>query len=430
MERKDLQEEFEELMTLYLFGELPEDDNQRLNHIIEQNFELKKRYDNYLKMQGGLKLHSKSLTEIISNTTPRETSKRKTLINNPIYRFLAIAAILVFAFSVYWISKNKISQTNEELSFETIGQCDLNQLKTGVLRSDQKSFCDVRIVGKTGVIHFRIFSESEVNILHLPKTEKESLSLFLVRGKLLLNESIQSSNKTTLYINGTQIRLLGTKVLLENSERGSSVKVWDGSVNVQSGIRYLLPFLSEKKSVESLFPNLNPEEIDLFKDVFSETISDSQIEIHSELVSKELEMMKLALLNETGNDPQKIFIELKEIKERVIANSSVRKKIKLNSTSLDRLQSLSDRLGTSESIEAETRIDSPGNGEKKTPEWKENGSDLKNKSSPVRLGIKTVKLKDGSELKGNLIQYENRYILETNGKKRAIMAKEVESISF
>ncbi|EMF41781.1 hypothetical protein LEP1GSC067_2474 [Leptospira interrogans serovar Lora str. TE 1992] len=52
------------------------------------------------------------------------------------------------------------------------------------------------------------------------------------------------------------------------------------------------------------------------------------------------------------------------------------------------------------------------------------------KEEPIRLGDKTIKLKDGSELKGNLIQYEDRYIIEIEGKKRVILSKDVESISF
>lgn len=40
------------------------------------------------------------------------------------------------------------------------------------------------------------------------------------------------------------------------------------------------------------------------------------------------------------------------------------------------------------------------------------------KEEPIRLGDKTIKLKDGSEWKGNLIQYEDRYIIEVEGKKK------------
>lgn len=55
MENKDLQEEFEELMSLFLFGETGSEENKRLNEIITLHPELEKRYDNYVKMQTGLK---------------------------------------------------------------------------------------------------------------------------------------------------------------------------------------------------------------------------------------------------------------------------------------------------------------------------------------------------------------------------------------
>lgn len=65
MESKDLQEEFEELMSLFLFGETKSEEEKRLNEIISLYPEFKKRYDNYVKLQTGLKQHKTGLEKVL-----------------------------------------------------------------------------------------------------------------------------------------------------------------------------------------------------------------------------------------------------------------------------------------------------------------------------------------------------------------------------
>ncbi|AMX59569.1 hypothetical protein IQB76_01230 [Leptospira borgpetersenii serovar Hardjo-bovis] len=69
MENKDLQEEFEELMSLFLFGETELKENKRLNEIIALHPEFEKRYNNYVKMQMGLKQHKLVLEQILSESS-------------------------------------------------------------------------------------------------------------------------------------------------------------------------------------------------------------------------------------------------------------------------------------------------------------------------------------------------------------------------
>ncbi len=91
MENKDLQEEFEELMSLFLFEEAGLEENKRLNEIITLYPEFEKRYHNYVKMQTGLKQHKLVLEEILSEpSTPKTRLFQRSFRN----QFLAIAAII------------------------------------------------------------------------------------------------------------------------------------------------------------------------------------------------------------------------------------------------------------------------------------------------------------------------------------------------
>lgn len=56
---------------------------------------------------------------------------------------------------------------------EVTGACNPETLRQDWIRLDQNSFCEVKIRGDQGLVHFRIFPNSEVRILKLAETKQE-----------------------------------------------------------------------------------------------------------------------------------------------------------------------------------------------------------------------------------------------------------------
>ncbi|EMN91439.1 hypothetical protein [Leptospira weilii] len=445
MENKDLQEEFEELMSLFLFEEAGLEENKRLNEIITLYPEFEKRYHNYVKMQTGLKQHKLVLEEILSEpSTPKTRLFQRSFRN----QFLAIAAIISLVISLSVIFKMEMFRKTEMIPMEVTGACNPETLRHDWIRPDQNSFCEVKINGEQGLVHFRIFPNSEVRILKLTESAREvatsgyGLSIFLQKGNLLLNETLtnNTTSQTKIYLNGTAIQLNGTKVWIESAENRYKVNVWDGSVRIRSGIKYLLPFLLDPQKEELIEHSLNKqtgsnsgqrtELEEVWTDTSSEDISNSYFEIkplnlsgsREESLFKTLKENRLDIKNEQEN-----LNILKEIQRQIIKNVSQKKQAPLNESYIKDLENISNHLGNSEPI--------------KLPEIKEKQEPIERKTStatntegnqekPLRLGNKTIQLKDGTILKGNLIQYGNQYILEENGKKRIIESANIESISF
>lgn len=429
MERNDLLEEFEDLMSLALFGEIAEEQKARLNQIVDRDPSLKERYENYIKMQEGLRLHKTALSK---SENQNLSSSRKTLTEKIFKnRILLLAAIVPLIVSISFVIRLSMFPKQDSVAIQTLGTCDSESIKTKEwIRSDQNSFCEVKILRRQGLIHFKIFPNSEVRILRLPRSNdsEESLSLYFEKGKLLLNETVHSTGKTKLYWNGTQIELLGTKVLVEDLNKGRSIKVWDGSVAVRSGVRYLLPFLLDPSENGIQIFEKNNEE--LLNDIQEITISNSSLETRSVDLYEESQILSVSKDDPKTASQEKIRVELGRIRNVLSLALKENKTNLLSAQDLEDLEKMAQNLGTGEPLDLKEKIQEPiridknvkrlGIEEKKEPQ----------KQEPVRLGNKTITLKDGSELKGNLIQYENEYVLESEGKKRTIKAEDVESISF
>ncbi|EMF99465.1 hypothetical protein LEP1GSC123_4578 [Leptospira borgpetersenii str. 200701203] len=80
------------------------------------------------------------------------------------------------------------------------------------------------------------------------------------------------------------------------------------------------------------------------------------------------------------------------------------------------LENISNQLGNSEPIKLSEIEKKQEPIERKTSTTTNTES---NQEKPLRLGNKTIQLKDGTILKGNVIQYGSQYILEENGKKES-----------
>ncbi|WP_078124778.1 transcriptional regulator [Leptospira alexanderi] len=446
MENKDLQEEFEELMSLFLFEEAGLEENKRLNEIITLYPEFEKRYHNYVKMQTGLKQHKLVLEQILSESSkpsPKIHLFQRSFRN----QFLAIAAIISFIVSLSVIFKMEMFRKTETIPMEVTGACNPETLRHDWIRLYQNSFCEVKINGEQGLVHFRIFPNSEVRILKLAETVQEvatsgyGLSIFLQKGNLLLNETLtNTASQTKIYLNGTAIQLNGTKVWIESAENRYKVNVWDGSVRIRSGIKYLLPFLLDPKKEELIEHSLNKqtgsnseqktELEEVWVDTSSEDISNSYFEIKPLNLSGSREESLFKTLKEnrldTKNAQENLNI-LKEIQQQIIKNVSQKKQAPLNESYIKDLENISNHLGNSEPIKL------PEIEEKQKPIERKTSTATNtenNQEKPLRLGNKTIQLKDGTILKGNVIQYGNQYILEENGKKRIIESANIESISF
>lgn len=433
MEKKDLQEEFEELMSLFLFGETKSEEEKKLNEIISLHPEFKKRYDNYVKIQTGLKQHKTGLEKILT-----ESSKPSSKISLFSVKFknqlLAIAAIISLIISLSVIFQLGIFKKYEQLPLVATGACGIETLRKDWIRPDQNSFCDVKI---EGWLHFRIFPNSEVRILKLPKSVEETktngLSIFVQKGNLLLNETPTDNKKQTkIYLNGTEIQLTGTKVWIENSEERYKINVWDGSAEVRSGVRYLLPFLLDKQMEKSVKHTLDehPEQKtkyeSIWNDISLEKLSNSSLETKSLFFQKDSVQNPLLVLNEKQTNPNEMFLLLEKMQKTIVETASYKKTTVLQKRDIQELETFASGFENPKSIELENEKIEPNI----LPVPKVEKKIEPKKEEPVRLGDKTIKLKNGSELKGNLIQYEDRYIIKVEGKKRVILSKDVESISF
>ncbi|EMY79203.1 hypothetical protein LEP1GSC060_3608 [Leptospira weilii serovar Ranarum str. ICFT] len=446
MEKKDLHEEFEELMSLFLFGETGSEENKRLNEIITLHPELKKRYENYVKTQAGLKQHRIGLEQILIEAS-KPVPKISFFQGNFRNQFLAMAAVISLIVSLSVIFKSETFRKAEPIPMEVTGHCNPESLRSDWIRLDQNSFCDVKINGK---LHFRVFPNSEIRVLNLAQSVQDAesqgyqLSIFLQKGNLLLNETpTNTEGKTKIYLSGTEIRLTGTKVWIENSEDRYKVNVWDGSAEVRSGVRYLLPFLLDKQREEFVKHSLDVQTANdpeqkakyerIWNDISSEKLSNSSLETKSlffqKFVQKDGSQNPLLVLNEKQTNPKETFLLLEEIQKTIVDTVSQKKAVPLEKQNLEELENFANRIESLEPPKEETEhIESispnPKVDKKIVPKTEPK------KEEPVRLGNKTIKLKDGSELKGNLIQYEDKYIIEVEGKKRVIPSGDVESISF
>ncbi|EMF82690.1 hypothetical protein LEP1GSC188_3073 [Leptospira weilii serovar Topaz str. LT2116] len=433
MENKNLQEEFEELMSLFLFEEAGLEENKRLNEIITLYPEFEKRYHNYVKMQTGLKQHKLVLKQILSEPS---TPKIRPLQRNFRNQFLAIAAIISLIISLSVIFKMEMFRKTEMIPMEVTGACNPETLRHDWIRLDQNSFCEVKINGEQGLVHFRIFPNSEVRILKLTETAQEvatsgyGLSIFLQKGNLLLNETLtNTTSQTKIYLNGTAIQLNGTKVWIESAENRYKVNVWDGSVRIRSGIKYLLPFLLDPKKEELIEHSLNKqtgsnsgkktELEEVWTDTSSEDISNSYFEIKPLNLSGSWEESLFKTLKENRLDIKNAHENLnilKEIQQQIIKNVSQKKQAPLSESYIKDLENFSNHLGNSEPIKLPEIEEKQELIERKTS----TATNIENnQEKPLRLGNKTIQLKDGTILKGNVIQYGNQYILEENGKKES-----------
>ncbi|EMO11179.1 hypothetical protein LEP1GSC137_0617 [Leptospira borgpetersenii str. Noumea 25] len=435
MENKDLQEEFEELMSLFLFGETELKENKRLNEIITLHPEFEKRYDNYVKMQTGLKQHKLVLEQILSESS-KPSPKIRLLQRSFRNQFIAIAAVISLIVSLSVIFKMGMFHKTEMIPMEVTGACNPKTLRHNWIRIDQNSFCEVKIHGEQGLVHFRIFPNSEVRILKLAETVQEvatsgyGLSIFLQKGNLLLNETLtNTTSQTKIYLNGTAIQLNGTKVWIESAENRYKVNVWNGSVRIRSGIKYLLPFLLDPQKEELIEHSLNKQTSSNFGqktelekvwvDTSSEDISNSYFEIKPLNLSGSREKSLFKTLKEDRLDAksaQENLNILKEIQQQIIKNVSQKKQAPLNELYLKDLENISNQLGNSEPIKLLEIEKKQEPIERKTSTTTNTES---NQEKPLRLGNKTIQLKDGTILKGNVIQYGSQYILEENGKKES-----------
>ncbi|MBM9500340.1 transcriptional regulator [Leptospira sp. 201903071] len=431
MERNDLLEEFEDLMSLALFGEITEEQTTRLNQIVDQDRSLKERYENYIKMQAGLRLHKTALSQSESkhqNLSSSRVSFAEKLFKN---RILLLAAIIPLIASIFMIIQSQIFRKPNSVAIRTLGACDAQSIQTtNSIRLDENSFCDVEILRTQGSIHFKIFPNSEVRILHLPKSNdsKESLSIFFEKGGLLLNENVSSSGKTKLYWNGTRIELLGTKVLIEDTKNGRSIKVWNGSASVSSGVRYLLPFLLTPS--KNWIQNFGEKNKELLNDIEEIILSNSSLETSPVVFSEDSKIFFVSENDPKAEAEEKIRTELGQIRNILSLGLKKNKTSSLSPEDLEKLEKVSESLGRPDLPDLNSKIREPIPNQKKEIAPVIEKKKESQKEEPVRLGNKTIKLKDGSELKGNLIQYENEYVLEMEGKKKVIKAEDVESISF
>ncbi|TGL73906.1 transcriptional regulator [Leptospira yasudae] len=449
MERKDLHEEFEELMSLFLFGETTQEENRKLNEIIDLEPELKRRYENYIRTQGGLKEHKLGLEKLLFET-PKRSGKTGFLQANYRNPFLAAAAMVFLVVSLTLIFKTNTTQSSKTIPMEVAGNCDREKLLSDWIQTDPNSFCDVKIDGTDGTVHFRIFPNSKVRVLNLAKSIEESktegykLSLFLQKGNLLLNEVLfNPQGKTTLYIDGTSIRLTGTKVWIQKEEGRAKIDVWDGAAEIRSGVRYILPFLldarletsiRESSAVQNENTPTNSDRI--FKDVFETKISNASLETDSLSFTNDSSEDSLSILEQTNIDPRKTSLLLEKIQKKIETNLSGKKPSVLSAEHIQNLERFSERLENSKSVNIELPLkiekESKTFSISKVPASTKHRPETEKEepAQPVRLGNKTIRLKDGTELKGNVTQYGDKYVVEIEGRKQTVSSKEVESISF
>ncbi|PKA02745.1 anti-sigma factor family protein, partial [Leptospira ellisii] len=130
MNNKDLQEEFEELMGPYLYGESSPEETERLLEITESEPELKRRYENYVRMQSGLKSHPQSLSRNLSSSSETSETRLENRFRKPVYGFLALAASLLIVFGVYRYNSGGIDRPEKAL-VHTLGNCDFQSLRSG-----------------------------------------------------------------------------------------------------------------------------------------------------------------------------------------------------------------------------------------------------------------------------------------------------------
>lgn len=134
-------------------------------------------------------------------------------------------------------------------------------------------------------------------------------------------------------------------------------------------------------------------------DISLEKLSISSLEMKFLFFQKDSVQNPLLVLNEKQTNPNEIFLLLEKIQKTIVETASYKKTTVLEKRDIQELETFASRFENPKSTELENKkIESNILAVPKVGK----------KIEPVRLGDKTIKLKNSSELKGNLIQYEDR----------------------
>lgn len=234
----EIQEEFEELTSEFLFGIITPEKEIRLKLILSANPELKKKFREYLI------LHSRIVNseEIWENEDSEPGRKTVPFYRMKKFRYFGFAAAVILSAAVLhsFLKERSFSQKESAAYFSRVlnfyADCRLNgkQVETGMeiqlnefaVRSGKHSYCLTESAGGHRIV-LELEPESEMQI----SLNERSAEISLLKGKLKIDsEKIQNDSVLTARTEDLKIEFLGTKLFLRRDSDISALTVLKGSV--------------------------------------------------------------------------------------------------------------------------------------------------------------------------------------------------------
>ena len=235
----EIQEEFEELTSEFLFGIITPEKEIKLKSILSTNPELEMKFREYLKLHSRI-VNSEEIWENENSEPGRKTVPFYRMKKFRYFGYAAAAVILSAAAFNFFLKERPSSQKKSVSYFSRVlnfyADCRLNgkQVETGMeiqlnefaVRSGKHSYCLTESAGGHRIV-LELEPESEMQI----SLNERSAEISLLKGKLKIDsEKIQNDSVLTARTEDLKIEFLGTKLFLRRDSDISALTVLKGSV--------------------------------------------------------------------------------------------------------------------------------------------------------------------------------------------------------
>ncbi|MDX1959856.1 MAG: FecR domain-containing protein [Leptospiraceae bacterium] len=229
------EEELKDYQARFLFGELGEEDELRLEKFLNETPEQKKIFQEFLKL-------NLQLEDEFSKEVKKEKIITKRGLSKKVY--LLAAALLLAALGGYFLTNNSSKETPERKYLTRIidkySDCKIDNISSKKwelvsknqfeLSTSKASYCKIQTLGGHSLI-VELEPESSLSVV----LEKSKIVLSLKYGSVRIDSNkLEPDSKLYLSVKDLMIDFLGTRVRVSTNEKISKVITLEGAVEIKS----------------------------------------------------------------------------------------------------------------------------------------------------------------------------------------------------